>query len=79
MNSLTYLWRHPVRCTDRCVFPGESRGQMRGHAEIDQFDTRFFSEQNVMTLHVTMHAVITMQKDQSFDGLPQDVSYLIIR
>lgn len=52
---------------------------MRGYAEIDQFDARFFRKEDIVTFHVAMHTVITVQKDQSFDGLLQDISYLIIR
>jgi len=52
---------------------------MRGYAKIDQFDARFFRKENVMTFHVAMHTVITVQKYQSFDGLLQDISYLVIR
>lgn len=52
---------------------------MGRYAEIDQFDTRFFGEQYVMPFNVAMHAVITVQEDQGFDGFFQDVSYLVIR
>lgn len=52
---------------------------MWGYAEIDQFDARFFRQQDIMTFHVAMHTMITVQKDQSFDSLLQDISYLVIR
>jgi len=75
----THLRCHPVWCANRRVLPGERRGQMRGHAKVDQLDARFLGQQDIVTLHVAVHAVVTVQEDESFDRLLQDVSYLAIR
>lgn len=51
---------------------------MGRYAEINELDSRPFSQQYIVALHVPMHAMIVVQVYQGLDGLTKNVSYLLI-
>ena len=69
MEFLSYLWGHPVWCTDECVSPTDGSVELRADTEIDELDLGVVGEQHVLALDITMDDLARVQVRQTANYL----------
>ena len=68
----TYLWSHPIWCSDECVPPSDGSVELCTDTEVDQFDLSIVRQENILAFDVSVYDFAGMKVSQTTKNLPKN-------
>ncbi len=69
---MSYLWCHPVWCSDERVSSSDGSVQLSTNSKVDKLDLGIVREENVLTLDITMDNLASVQMSQTSKNLTEN-------